>query len=161
MPTPDQLQATLDNANLYISDCRTQLKSHRFDGLEDVPGGEDSHALSDPAIVASDVTAQAVRARPVHTHIVLMPPPSRSSANSSSNILSKKPRTNMSRRSCPTTRRSSPPRPMKNSGYATKKRSVRSRLSRRRSWSGTMISGRSRRSSRKVGRVAMRRSCGA
>ncbi|KAF8551642.1 hypothetical protein OG21DRAFT_1478043 [Imleria badia] len=51
-----QLQATLDNANLYILNSRAQLKSHRFDGLEDLPTGED--ALSDPAIVASDVAAQ-------------------------------------------------------------------------------------------------------
>lgn len=54
-----QLQATLDNANLYILNSRAQLKSHRFDGLEDLPTGED--ALSDPAVVASDVAAQAVR----------------------------------------------------------------------------------------------------
>lgn len=53
-----QLQATLDNANLHILNSRAQLKSYRFDGLEDLPMGED--ALSDPAVVASDVTAQTV-----------------------------------------------------------------------------------------------------
>ncbi|KAG9313394.1 hypothetical protein JVU11DRAFT_5712 [Chiua virens] len=51
-----QLQAALDNANLYIHKSRTQLKSYRFDGQEDLPSGED--ALSDPAVVASDVAAQ-------------------------------------------------------------------------------------------------------
>lgn len=55
-----QLQATLDNANLYILNSRAQLKSYRFDGLEDLATGED--ALKDPAIVASDVAAQTVRA---------------------------------------------------------------------------------------------------
>ena len=53
-----RLQATLDNANLHILNSRAQLKSYRFDGLEDLPAGED--ALSDPAVVASDVAAQAV-----------------------------------------------------------------------------------------------------
>ncbi|KAN0084172.1 hypothetical protein V8E55_007676 [Tylopilus felleus] len=52
-----RLQATLDNANLHILNSRAQLKSYRFDGLEDLPAGED--ALSDPAVVASDVAAQA------------------------------------------------------------------------------------------------------
>lgn len=53
-----QLQAVLDNANLHILNTRVQLKSYRFDGLEDLPAGED--ALSDPAVVASDVAAQSV-----------------------------------------------------------------------------------------------------
>ncbi|KAG6377415.1 hypothetical protein JVT61DRAFT_15215 [Boletus reticuloceps] len=52
-----QLQTTLDNTNLYILNARGQLKSHRFDNLDDLPAGED--ALSDPAVVASDVAAQA------------------------------------------------------------------------------------------------------
>ncbi|KAF8137532.1 hypothetical protein EV363DRAFT_1395066 [Boletus edulis] len=52
-----QLQTTLDNTNLHILNARGQLKSHRFDNLDDLPAGED--ALSDPAVVASDVAAQA------------------------------------------------------------------------------------------------------
>ncbi|KAI9569935.1 hypothetical protein HD554DRAFT_472797 [Boletus coccyginus] len=53
---PKQLQAVLDDANLHILNSRAQLKSHRFDGIEDWPAGED--ALSDPAVVASDLAAQ-------------------------------------------------------------------------------------------------------
>ncbi|KIJ61550.1 hypothetical protein HYDPIDRAFT_31158 [Hydnomerulius pinastri MD-312] len=53
---PKELQATLENANLHILSSRAQLKSHQFDGLDDWPAGED--ALSDPAVVASDVAAQ-------------------------------------------------------------------------------------------------------
>lgn len=60
MTTPDakQLQATLENASLHILNSRAQLKTHQFDGLDDWPAGED--ALSDPAVVASDVAAQTV-----------------------------------------------------------------------------------------------------
>jgi len=56
-----QLQAILDDANLHILNSRAQLKSHRFDGIEDLPAGED--ALSDPAVVASDLAAQTVCAQ--------------------------------------------------------------------------------------------------
>ncbi|KAF9225780.1 hypothetical protein BS17DRAFT_563762 [Gyrodon lividus] len=53
---PQELQATLESANLHILSSRVQLKSHQFDGLDDWSPGED--ALSDPAVVASDVGAQ-------------------------------------------------------------------------------------------------------
>ncbi|KIK97193.1 hypothetical protein PAXRUDRAFT_31920 [Paxillus rubicundulus Ve08.2h10] len=53
---PKQLQETLAAANLHILNSRAQLKSHQFDGLDDCSLGED--ALSDPAVVASDVAAQ-------------------------------------------------------------------------------------------------------
>ncbi|KAF9236670.1 hypothetical protein BU15DRAFT_63837 [Melanogaster broomeanus] len=53
---PKQLQATLESANFHILNSRTQLKSHQFDGLDHWSPGED--ALSDPAVVASDVAAQ-------------------------------------------------------------------------------------------------------
>ncbi|KAF8843831.1 hypothetical protein BDN67DRAFT_896268 [Paxillus ammoniavirescens] len=53
---PEQLQENLASAKLHILNSRAQLKSHQFDGLDDWSPGED--ALSDPAVVASDVAAQ-------------------------------------------------------------------------------------------------------
>ena len=97
----EQLQATLDNANLYILNSREQLKSHRFDGLEDLPAGED--ALSDPAVVASDVAAQIVRAQfYLGGRLADDGSPSLSSANLNFSTWNRKPKTNTSRRSCPT-----------------------------------------------------------
>jgi len=59
---PKQLQDALDNAKLHIFNTRTQLKSYHFEDLDDSTSAEG--ALSDPAIVASDVAAQIVR--PLH-----------------------------------------------------------------------------------------------
>ncbi|KAG6335230.1 hypothetical protein ID866_3856 [Astraeus odoratus] len=53
---PKQLQDTLDSAKLHILNTRTQLKSYHFESLDDSTSGEG--ALSDPAVVASDVAAQ-------------------------------------------------------------------------------------------------------
>jgi hypothetical protein len=91
-----QLQTSLDNANLLILNSRAQLKSYRFDGLEDLPAGED--ALSDPAVVASDVAAQSVCAQ-FHSggRLADDAPASRSSANLNFSIWNRKPKTNMSR----------------------------------------------------------------
>ncbi|KAL4064871.1 hypothetical protein V8B97DRAFT_2025896 [Scleroderma yunnanense] len=54
--TPKQLQDALDNAKLHILNSRTQLKSYHLESLDDSTSGEG--ALSDPAVVASDVAAQ-------------------------------------------------------------------------------------------------------
>lgn len=56
---PKQLQDALDNAKLHIFNTRTQLKAYNFENLDDSTSGEG--ALSDPAVVASDVAAQIVR----------------------------------------------------------------------------------------------------
>ncbi|KAI5996161.1 hypothetical protein EDD15DRAFT_2250757 [Pisolithus albus] len=51
-----QLQDKLENTKLHILDARADLKSYHFESLDDSTSGEG--ALSDPAIVASDVAAQ-------------------------------------------------------------------------------------------------------
>lgn len=100
-----RLQATLDNANLHILNSRAQLKAHRFDGLEDLSAGED--ALSDPAVVASDVAAQTVCAQ-FHPRARLADDghASHSSVNLNFSIWNRKLKTNTSRRLCPTMRHS-------------------------------------------------------
>ncbi|KIK21320.1 hypothetical protein PISMIDRAFT_681553 [Pisolithus microcarpus 441] len=51
-----QLQDKLEITKLHILDARADLKSYHFESLDDSTSGEG--ALSDPAIVASDVAAQ-------------------------------------------------------------------------------------------------------
>lgn len=55
----NRLQAALNDANLHIPVTRTQLKSHRFESLEDFTPSNGN--LSDPAVVASVVAQQIVR----------------------------------------------------------------------------------------------------
>lgn len=62
MSTPSdavkQLQDKLEIAKLHILDARSELKSYHFESLDDSTSGEG--ALSDPAIIASDVVAQTL-----------------------------------------------------------------------------------------------------